>query len=131
MERDIVNPWEWQKNLSFVQGNHLKGVTEWLVCAGQTSAAEDGAAQFPGDMEGQIRQCFRNVETVLAAKGFTLADVVRMTYYTTDIDKFFEGMAPVRAELRERGYRPTATLLGVTRLADPEMLVEIEATAAR
>ena len=66
---------------------------------------------------------------MLAQAGFTLADVVRMTYYTTDIDAFFAGMQPIRKELADAGYHPAATLLGVTRLADPEMLVEIEATA--
>lgn len=57
-------------------------------------------------MEGQIRQAFRNVETVLAGAGFTLANDVRMTYYTTDIDAFFAGMEPIRQELRERGSGP-------------------------
>ncbi len=131
MERTTVNPWEWQNKRSFVQAIHLGDVREWLVCSGQTSAGEDGTALFPGDMEGQIRQAFRNVETVLAGAGFQLSDVVRMTYYTTDIDAFFAGMEPIRPELMARGFRPTATLLGVTRLADPAMLVEIEATAAR
>ena len=52
---------------------------------------------------------------------------MRLNYYTTDVDAFFGAMDVVAA--RMEGNRPSSTLLGVTRLAYPEMLVEIEATA--
>jgi enamine deaminase RidA (YjgF/YER057c/UK114 family) len=54
---------------------------------------------------------------------------VRLNYYTTDVDRFFEEYDVLTARLAEFGCRPAATLLGVTRLAFPELLVEIEATA--
>ncbi len=61
--------------------------------------------------------------------GFELSDIVRLNYYTTDVDRFFEEYDVLTARLAEFGCRPAATLLGVTRLAFPELLVEIEATA--
>jgi enamine deaminase RidA (YjgF/YER057c/UK114 family) len=65
------------------------------------------------------------------AAGFTLADVVRRNYYTTDVDAFLGAGAASVARLEEAGCQPTSTLLGVARLAFPSLLVEIEATAVR
>jgi enamine deaminase RidA (YjgF/YER057c/UK114 family) len=67
-----------------------------------------------------------NLETVLRESGMGLSDVVRLNYYTTDVDAFFGAMEVVA---RMEGNRPSSTLLGMTRLAFSEMLVEIEATA--
>jgi enamine deaminase RidA (YjgF/YER057c/UK114 family) len=87
----------------------------------------------PEDMRGQISQALTNIETVLKNAGFELSDVVRLNYYTTDVDGFFEafwgGDDALVARLAEAGCRPASLLLGVTRLAFPELLVEIEATA--
>jgi enamine deaminase RidA (YjgF/YER057c/UK114 family) len=52
-----------------------------------------------------------------------------LNYYTTDVDRFFEAYDVVAGRLAEAGCQPSSTLLGVTRLAFPELLVEIEATA--
>jgi enamine deaminase RidA (YjgF/YER057c/UK114 family) len=80
-------------------------------------------------MRAQIDQALDNVETVLKAAGFTLADVVRLNYYTTDVDRFMEVAEVGGRRLAEAGCRPASTLLGVTRLAYPELLIEIEVTA--
>jgi enamine deaminase RidA (YjgF/YER057c/UK114 family) len=79
-------------------------------------------------MRGQLMRSLDNLETVLAEAGFGLADVVRLNYYTTDIDAFFESYDAVTSRLAEAGARVSSTL-GITRLAQPELLVEIEATA--
>jgi enamine deaminase RidA (YjgF/YER057c/UK114 family) len=129
MERRIVNPWTWQDNFGFVQANELSGGQRMLVCAGQASVDADGNPVHTGDMRAQIDQALDNVETVLKAAGFTLADVVRLNYYTTDVDRFMEGAEVGGRRLGEAGCRPASTLLGVTRLAYPELLIEIEVTA--
>jgi enamine deaminase RidA (YjgF/YER057c/UK114 family) len=78
-------------------------------------------------MRAQVARTMDNLETVLRESGMGLSDVVRLNYYTTDVDAFFGAMEVVA---RMEGNRPSSsTLLGVTRLAFPEMLVEIEATA--
>jgi hypothetical protein len=66
---------------------------------------------------------------VLRQAGFELSQVVRLNTYTTDVDAFLEAGDEAGARLAEAGCRPSATLLGVARLAFPEYLVELEATA--
>jgi enamine deaminase RidA (YjgF/YER057c/UK114 family) len=68
---------------------------------------------------------------VLREAGYTLADVVRVNYYTTDIDAFFGAGDILGERLGAAGIQPASTLLGVTRLAFPELMVEIEATAVK
>ena len=58
-----------------------------------------------------------------------LSDVVRLNIYATDVDRFLEAFGAAAGRLAQAGCQPASTLLGVTRLAFPEMLVEIEATA--
>jgi enamine deaminase RidA (YjgF/YER057c/UK114 family) len=67
--------------------------------------------------------------TVLNNAGLKLSDVVRLNYYTTDVDQFNEATEVNVKRLGEAGCRPASMLVGVTRLAYPELLVEIEATA--
>ena len=55
--------------------------------------------------------------------------MVRLNYYTTDVDRFFEAHDAVVGRLAAAGCQPSGTLLGVSRLAFPELMVEIEATA--
>lgn len=129
MERRIINPWSWQDQFGFVQANEVSGAQRVLLCAGQASADAEGRPAHPGDMRAQINQALDNLEAVLRGAGFTLADVVRLNIYTTDIDRFFEAYDALVSRLASAGCRQASTLLGVTRLAFPELLVEIEATA--
>jgi enamine deaminase RidA (YjgF/YER057c/UK114 family) len=131
MRKRVVNPWRWQENYGFVQAWEVTGAKRILVCSGQASIDGDGNVVHAGDMGQQVNQCLDNIETVLAGAGLKLRDVVRMNYYTTDVDRFLqEGWAAVKGRMQEAGCRPASTLLGVTRLAYPELLIEIEATAA-
>ena len=89
----------------------------------------EGVPQHPGDMTAQLNMALDNLETILQQSGFKLSDIVRLNYYVTDVDAFFAASEHVLPRLVEAGCYPTATLLGVNRLAFPELLVEIEATA--
>jgi enamine deaminase RidA (YjgF/YER057c/UK114 family) len=131
MERRIVNPWTWQDQFGYVQANEITGLERVLVCAGQTSVDADGQPLHEGDMGAQVGQALDNLEAVLGEAGFALADVVRMNYFVTDVDAFFEAGEIYGARLAQAGCRPASTLLGVSRLALPPLLVEIEATAAK
>jgi enamine deaminase RidA (YjgF/YER057c/UK114 family) len=84
-----------------------------------------------GDMSAQVMQALDNLETVLSEAGFSLADVVRLNYYVTDVDAFLQAGEVYGPRLGQAGCRSAGTLLGVSRLAFPELLVEIEATAAQ
>ena len=82
-------------------------------------------------MGAQVGQALDNLEIVLGEAGFALADVVRINYFVTDVDAFLQTGAIWGARLGQAGCRPASTLLGVSRLALPTLLVEIEATAAK
>jgi enamine deaminase RidA (YjgF/YER057c/UK114 family) len=131
VERRIVNPWTWQDQFAFVQANEVTAPERVLLLAGQASVDDEGRPLHPGDMRAQLGQTFDNLATVLHAARFELADVVRLNYYTTDVDGFFAAHDLVVERLTDAGCRAAGTLLGVARLAFPELLVEIEATAAR
>jgi enamine deaminase RidA (YjgF/YER057c/UK114 family) len=130
MERRAINPWTWQENLGYSQAIEVTAGQRVLYLAGQTANA-DGVAQHAGDMRAQLSAALDNVETVLHAAGYALGDVVRMNYYATDIPAFFAHFGVVKERLAAAGIRPAGTLLGVDRLARPDLLIEIEATAVR
>jgi len=130
MERRIINPWRWQDQLGFVQANEVSGAGRVLLCAGQTSVDAEGRPMHAGDMRAQLALALDNLEAVLREAGLTLANVMRLNYYTTNVDAFFGAYDSVMERLAGAGCRPASTLLGVARLAFPELLVEIEATAA-
>jgi enamine deaminase RidA (YjgF/YER057c/UK114 family) len=129
VERKVINPWTWQDQFGYVQANEVSGVQRTLICSGQVSINAEGRPVHPEDMGAQLTQAMDNLETVLREAGAELSDVVRLNYYTTDVDRFFEAYGVAAGRLAEAGCRPASTLLGVTRLAFPELLVEIEATA--
>ena len=130
MERQIVNPWTWQDQFGFVQGNLVSGASRWMLCAGQLSVDPESVPLHPGDMSAQIELALDNLGEVLKGAGFTLADVVRLNYYTTDMDAFIAAGPTLGRRLAEGHCRPASTLLGVARLAIPGCMIEIEATAA-
>ena len=100
-----------------------------LVCSGQTSVDANGAPLHAGDMGAQAQQALDNLETVLGQAGFTLADVVRLNIYTTDVDALFAVYPALATRLGEAGCRFAGSMLGVSRLAFPELMIELEATA--
>jgi enamine deaminase RidA (YjgF/YER057c/UK114 family) len=132
MERRPINPWTWQDALGFAQAYELGPAKRTLLCSGQTSVDARGAPLHAGDMAAQMKQAIANLETVLQAGGFDLTDVVRLNYYTTNVDAFMQGAAGGGlARLAEVNCRPASTLLGVAQLFHPDIMVEIEATAVK
>ena len=130
MERRIVNPWTWQDARGFVQGHEAEGAGRTLYCAGIVSVDEEGRPLHDGDMRAQALQAYDNLETLLTAAGYTFTDVVRLNTYVTDVDAYIAAVPAIRERLSDAGGRWAATLLGVSRLAMPALLIEIEATAA-
>ena len=87
MERTDVNPWEWSKGFGFSQAVQTSGGERVLFCAGQTATGADGSPPTTTDMTEQVTMAFANLATVLEAAGMTLADIVRLTVYTTDVGR--------------------------------------------
>lgn len=86
----------------------------------------EGRVVGAGDIRRQMEQCFANLGDVLRTAGAEFRDVVKWTMYTTDIDAFSQHADVYRSHFIDR---PASTLVEVSRLVDPEMLVEIEAVA--
>ena len=129
MERRIINPWTWQDDFGYVQANEVTGMQRVLFCSGQTASDAEGNPLHPGDMRAQITLALENLETLLQSSDFSFSDIVRLNIYTTDVDLFLENYEAFITPLAEKGCRHTGSLVGVTRLAFPELMVEIEATA--
>jgi enamine deaminase RidA (YjgF/YER057c/UK114 family) len=126
---EVINPWTWQEQFGFVHGTLVPSASRTLYLAGQASTDGEGNPIHAGDIIAQVATSLDNIEAVLRQADMTLANVVRLNIYTTDVDGFFGAHPSLVARLDEAGCRPASTLLGVTRLAYPEMLVELEATA--
>lgn len=129
MERTAVNPVTWSLEMGFNQGEMVSGQTRTLHISGQTAMTSDGVPAHADDMAGQLGLAVDNLEGVLQEAGMTLAHLVRLNVYTTDVDALFPHYGVLAARLGAAGVAPTTTMLGVTRLAVLGQLVELEGTA--
>lgn len=130
MQRTPVNPWSWSLNVGYNQAEILEGTGRQLVCAGQTAVDAEGNPLHSGDMRSQVQLALDNLEAVLGAADMGFANIVRLSIYTTDVDAAMANFDLLGARLGPANARPPMTLLGVTRLALPGLMFEIEATAA-
>jgi enamine deaminase RidA (YjgF/YER057c/UK114 family) len=108
----------------------MRGAERILICSGQTGIGEDGSPPSSAEMGHQVTKAFENLGAVLAAAGLAASDVVRVNYYTTDVDELIAVLGPLASDFFGDNL-PASTLLGVARLAFPQLKIEIEATAAR
>lgn len=129
MQRTAVNPWAWSLKLGYNQGEIIEGSKRQLLCAGQTAVDAEGQPQHAGDMRGQIALALDNLEAVLAGAGMGLGNVTRLVIYATDVDEALQNFDLLGQRFGPIRCAPPMTLLGVTRLAIPGLMFEIEATA--
>jgi enamine deaminase RidA (YjgF/YER057c/UK114 family) len=126
MERKPINPWSWSVNLGFDQAVLIEGHRRQLVCSGQDAVDADGSPRHPGDMAAQLEFALDNLEAVVAAADMTLADIVRLNVYTTDVDEYFKHFGRVNERFGSSRY--ATSVLGVAQLP-AQLLVMLEATA--
>lgn len=129
MERTAVNPVTWSVAMGFNQGEIVSGSARTLYCSGQTAMSGDGQPQHDGDMAAQVALSLDNLEGVLGGAGMSLGNLVRLNVYTTDVDLLFQHYGVLALRLGAAGVAPTTTMLGVSRLAIPGQMVELEGTA--
>lgn len=132
MAVELVNPQglpqpEVYRQLSIATGSRL------VFLAGQVARDADGNPVGAGDFAAQVEQAYLNIGTALAAIGGSFDDVAKLTIYVVDWgpDKYpllGEGVARAAAKLGVDPVKPV-TLLGVAALGEPDLLVEVEATA--
>jgi enamine deaminase RidA (YjgF/YER057c/UK114 family) len=130
MKCTAVNPWNWSLKLGYNQAEIIEGQTRQLIVAGQTAVDENGAPQHAGDMRAQIALALDNLEAVLKGAGMDLSNVIKLGVYATDVDEALKNFDLMGMRFGQVQNAPPMTLLGVTRLAIPALLFEIEATAA-
>ena len=130
MKRTPVNPWPWSLQLGYHQGEIIQGATRQLTCAGQTAVDGEGNPQHSDDMRKQIRLALDNLEAVLSAADMDLTKITRLGIFTTDVDEAMKHFDLLGARFGPVNAAPPMTLLGVTRLALPGLMFEIDATAA-
>ncbi|MFT6022316.1 MAG: enamine deaminase RidA (YjgF/YER057c/UK114 family) [Ascidiaceihabitans sp.] len=130
MKRTAVNPWNWSLKLGYNQAEIIEGQTRQVIIAGQTAVDENGAPQHAGDMRGQIGLALDNLEAVLKGADMDLSHIIKLGVYATDVDEALKNFDLMGMRFGPVQNAPPMTLLGVTRLAIPGLLFEIEATAA-
>ncbi len=100
-----------------------------IFVAGQVSLDREGNLVAPGDAVGQARQAFANFRTAVEAAGASIEDVTKITWYVVGYrSELLPELAAARNEVFE-GHAPASTLVGVSVLAQPQFLVEVEGIA--
>lgn len=130
MQRQPINPWPWSQQVGYHQAEIIQGSQRQLICAGQTSVDSHGKPLHLDDMRQQVMKALDNLEAVLEAAEMGLADIVRLNIYTTNVDEAMKHFDILGARFRPVKASPPMTLLGVTQLALPGLMFEVEATAA-
>ncbi|MCU0448761.1 MAG: RidA family protein [Bernardetiaceae bacterium] len=124
-----LNPPGWSIPPGYSQAVKVQaGTTVYL--SGQVPTNAQGQLVGQGDFAAQVRQVFANLQTVLQAAGATFADVVKVNYYVVGLTPERRNLIrEVRANYLDLKQPPASTLVGVTALYDPEVLIEIEVVA--
>jgi len=111
----------------YTQCLKVTGAQSIIFLAGQVAYDKDGKPAHPGDFKGQARAVFSAVKAQVEAAGGTLANVVKITSYLTDVSQ-----RPAFREIRDEflGKKgPASTMIGLAALAHPDYIIEIEAIA--
>lgn len=124
MKQKISSGSEWESKVGYSRavkkGNHI-------FVSGTTSIGEDGDIVGKGDVYLQTKQCILNIEKALKKAGALLEDVVRTRTFITDMDEW-EAFGKAHGEFFGQ-INPAATLVEISRLIHPDLIVEIEVDA--
>jgi len=136
MQRESINPWDWGLKWSMDQAEVVSGARRYLHCSGQVAVQPDAASELgitvvsPTEIRGQIECALGNIDAVLAKAGMTRKNVIGLRFFTTDVDGFLANYDVYANWIADAGTRPPQSLIGIQRLVLPELMIEIEATAA-
>jgi enamine deaminase RidA (YjgF/YER057c/UK114 family) len=124
----FINPKEIAAPVGYTHVVSIESPRKILYISGQISKNQGGEMVGEGDLEAQTRQVYSNILAILRSQGASFKDVVKLNTYSTQPEKIAL-TRKVRAEFITADNPPASTFIGVTALADPAFLVEIEAVA--
>lgn len=132
MAIELMNPEGLPKPDMYRQMSVATG-SRFVFLAGQVARDADGNPVGPGDLAAQVEQAYRNIGTALASVGGSFDDVAKLTVYVVDwtpdkLAALGEGVGRAAAAMGVDPVKPI-TLLSVAGLGEPDLLVEVEATA--
>lgn len=132
MSTEYINPPEMFKHPAYTRVLKVRNPTELIFIAGQTPADEAYQPLHPGDLRAQYVAVLEGLSIELQAAGATWDDVVFRRMYVLDVDAFLKVLNdPAIVHPWNRETPSPSTLIGVTRLANPGFLVEVEIIAVR
>ncbi|MBE9583245.1 RidA family protein [Mucilaginibacter sp. JRF] len=130
MEKRVINPWNWQEELSYVQAVEVKNVQGTLYCAGQAAVHPDGTPSN-ADMRTQLGLAIQNLETVINEAGYECRNIVKLTIYSTSSDEFINTCFDLFKDfVAKHGMKQVVTLMQVVAL-NQTLIVELEATVVK
>ena len=129
MHKRAINPTEWLQHFQLSHAIEVTGGERLLYLSGKTSTDADGTTLHKGDIVAQFAKAWENLKDALAAADMAPSNIVRLNLYTTNVAAFMEKAEEIVPIWASEGIQPAATLLGIAGLFDPDLMVEIEATA--
>jgi enamine deaminase RidA (YjgF/YER057c/UK114 family) len=129
MDTKTHNPTPWLQGFGLNHAVEVSGAERTLYLSGQTASDADGAPMHPGDMVAQYKAAWQCLLDALSSAGMDATNIVRLNFYTVDVPGFMEAAEHIMPIHGAAGAKVVSTLLGVSALYHPDILIEIEATA--
>ncbi|SIS72919.1 Enamine deaminase RidA, house cleaning of reactive enamine intermediates, YjgF/YER057c/UK114 family [Zobellia uliginosa] len=129
MEKNSINPWQWQNDRSYVQAVEVIHPSATLYISGQTAIDAHGKSST-GNMETQLIKAIQNLEKIVEEAGFECKNIVRLNIYTTSTDQFFSCFDIFQNWITRHNIQQASTVLEVKRLFET-LKIELEATVIK
>jgi len=129
MKTRTIHPTPWLRHFNLHHGVEVTCRTRALYLSGKTSTAADGMTLHAGDLGAQFKTAWANVKDALKEAGMAPSNMVRLNIVVTDVDGFIAIAGDATGAIKADGTETACTLIGVARLFDPEVMIELEATA--
>jgi len=129
MQQRAINPSPWLDQFGLSHAIEVIGGQRTLYISGQTSTADDGSSLHEGDLVAQFAEAWSNLNKVLSEADMAPKNIVRLNIYSTDVTAFMAKAEEIIPIWAVDGIKPACTLLEISALFDPELMVELEATA--
>lgn len=129
MEKQIINPWTWQNERSYVQAVEVKNNTGTLYCSGQAAIDPNGLSSNE-NMKTQLLQAISNLEKVITSADYKCEGIVRLNIYTTSMEELWPHFPILQEWIAKHNIKSALTAMQVNILFET-LKVELEATVVK